>query len=72
MRTTITINDALFRSLKVRAAQTGESISSLVEEAVATQLLEDTHDLVLAKERLEEPALSFDSLVKEFKTEGLI
>ena len=72
MRTTITINDTLFKNLKVRAAQTGESISSLVEEAVTYQLLEDTSDIEVAQQRAAEPALKFDDLLKQFKTEGLI
>lgn len=72
MRTTITINDKIYRALKVRAAQTNESISALVEDAVKYQLLEDLEDLEDAKRRQNEPTASFDELVKEFKAEGLL
>jgi hypothetical protein len=72
MRTTITINDSLFKSLKMRAAESGESISSLVEEAITYQILEDVEDKEIVEKRLQEPKLSFDTLIKEFKAEGLL
>lgn len=72
MRTTITINDNLYKKLKLRAAETGQSLSSLVEEAVTYQLLEDMDDLEEVKKRASQPVLSFDKLLKEFKAEGLL
>jgi predicted DNA-binding protein len=72
MRTTITINDKLYKVLKVQAAQTGESLSSLVEDAIKYQLLEDAEDIAIAKSREKESTYSFDELVKEFKAEGLL
>lgn len=72
MRTTITINDTLFRSLKMRAAETDESISSLVEHAIAYQLLEDFEDIEDAAKRQAEPSYRFDDLVASLKAEGLL
>ncbi len=72
MRTTITINDKLFRALKIRAAETDETVSSIVEDAIKYQLLEDMEDIETAKKRQNEPTLSFDSLVAELKAEGLL
>jgi uncharacterized protein YjbK len=72
MRTTITINDKLFRALKMRAAETDETISQLVEDAVKYQVLEDFEDIEDAAKRENEPAHSFDDLVKQFKAEGLL
>lgn len=72
MRTTITINDKLFRALKLRAAETDESLSQLVEDALKYQLLEDLEDRDDAAKREHEPAYSFDELVKQFKSEGLL
>jgi hypothetical protein len=66
MRTTITLNDKVFRALKMRAAETDASISQLVEEAVKYQLLEDLEDIEDAQKRQNEPALSFDELLGEF------
>ena len=72
MRSTITINDKLFRALKIRAAETDETVSSIVEDAIKYQLLEDMEDIETAKKRQNEPTLSFDSLVAELKAEGLL
>jgi hypothetical protein len=72
MRTTITINDKLFRALKLRAAESNESISSIVEDAIKFQMLEDLEDIEIAKKRENEPTHSFDELVAEFKSEGLL
>ena len=72
MRTTITINDKLFRVLKMRAAETDESISQLVEDAVKYQILEDFEDIEDTAKRENEPTHSFDDLVKQFKAEGLL
>ena len=72
MRTTITINDKLFRALKMRAAETDESISQLVEDAVKYQVLEDFEDIEDAAKREHESTHSFDDLVKQLKAEGLL
>ena len=72
MRTTITINDKLFRTLKMRAAETDQSISALVEDAVKYQILEDFEDIEDAQKRVDEKEYSFDDLVKEYKAEGLL
>ena len=72
MRTTISINDKIYRALKLRAAESDESISSFVENAVKYQVLEDLEDLEDIKTREAEPTLVFDDLVKQFKAEGLL
>ncbi len=72
MRTTITINDKLFRSLKMRAVESDKSVSALVEDAVKYQVLEDFEDIEDAQKRDSEKEYSFDDLVKEYKAEGLL
>ncbi len=72
MRTTITLNDKLYRALKMRAAESDESISQLVEDAIKYQVLEDLEDIEDAMKRENEPTYSFDDLVKQFKAEGLL
>lgn len=72
MRTTITINDKLYRALKMRAADSDATISQLIENAVKYQVLEDLEDIEDAKKRKQEPSYSFDGLVAQFKAEGLL
>jgi len=68
----MTINDTLYRELKRRALESGETVSALVENAIKYQLLEDMEDIDDAKTRANEPTYSFDDLVREFKAEGLL
>ncbi len=72
MRTTITINDKIYRALKLRSADSDESISSFVENAVKYQVLEDLEDIGDANKREGGPTHSFDELVKQFRSEGLL
>lgn len=72
MRTTITINDKLLRTLKIRAADTNTSVSMLVEDAVKYQILEDFEDIEDAQKRADEQDYSFDDLVQQYKAEGLL
>ncbi len=72
MRTTITINDKLFRTLKIRAADSEVSVSKLVEDAIKFQILEDFEDIEDSLKRAKEPTYSFDALVQQLKSEGLL
>lgn len=72
MRTTITIDDKLFKNLKVYAASTGETLSSVVEDAIKNQLLEEADDIQEIQKRSNEPLAPFDKLVTEFKSTGLL
>lgn len=72
MRTTITLNDRIYKALKLRAAESGESISNMVEDAVKYQVLEDLEDIQTLKERENEPAIDFKTFVKELKADGLL
>jgi predicted RecB family endonuclease len=72
MRTTITINDKLYKTLKKQAIDSGVTVSVLVEDAVKYQLLEDLHDLKIMKERENEPVTNFDDFVEELKADGLL
>jgi len=72
MRTTITLNDKIYKALRIRAAECGESVSSIIEDAVKEQVLEDLEDLQIVKERENESAIDFHSFVKELKADGLL
>lgn len=72
MRTTITINDKMYKALKKQAIDSGVTVSVLVEDAVKYQLLEDLNDLKIIKERENEPSVDFNEFMKELKRDGLI
>ncbi|MEX0877865.1 MAG: ribbon-helix-helix domain-containing protein [Candidatus Spechtbacterales bacterium] len=72
MRTTIKINDKIYKAVKHQAAETGESISSIIEDAVKFQVLEDLADTEAIKKRESEPKTDFKQFVNELKEDGLI
>lgn len=72
MRTTITINDKLFYALKLRAVESNETMSKLVEDAIKYQVLEDLEDIEDAAKRDQEQAHSFDALAAQLHSEGLL
>jgi predicted CopG family antitoxin len=69
MRTTITINDKVYKALKLHAARGDETMSKIIEDAVKYKILEDLED---AQARSHESTHSFEDLVREFRAEGLL
>jgi hypothetical protein len=69
-RATVYFDDSLHRALRLKAAETDQSISDLVNTAVRNALLEDAEDLASFRERAREPALAFEDLVRDMKRRG--
>jgi hypothetical protein len=69
-RTTVYFDTKLHRSLRKKAAQSDQSISSVVNEAVRLTLVEDAEDLKAFRERAAEPNLEFGDVVKALKHRG--
>ena len=71
-RTTIYFDPAMHRVLKVRAIETEQSISGIVNEAVRREFIEDQEDLAAFAQRVKEPAVSYEVLLKKLKADGKI
>jgi hypothetical protein len=69
-RTTIYFEPPLHRALRMKAAETEQSVSDLVNAAVRESLLEDAEDLEAFEAREGEPTLSFENVLKELKRRG--
>jgi predicted transcriptional regulator len=65
IRSTIYFEPDLHRSLKREAAQTRQSLSRLVNDAVRQALQEDREDLEAFDERANEPLISYEELPKD-------
>ena len=66
-RSTVYFHPSIHMALKLKAAETGRSISDLVNEAVRRSLSEDAEDLAAFEERAEEPNLSFEQVVRSLR-----
>jgi predicted transcriptional regulator len=71
-RTTIYLDPDVRRVLKVRAVETEQSISGIINEAVRHELAEDQEDLAVFAQRVKEPAVSYEALLKKLKADGKI
>ncbi|MCD6136246.1 CopG family transcriptional regulator [Candidatus Bipolaricaulota bacterium] len=71
-RSTIYFEPEIHRALRMKAAHTGRSISSLVNEAVQHVLSEDQEDLSAFEERASEPTITYEDLLNDLKAHGKI
>ena len=69
-RSTIYFEPAIHHALRVKAANTNQSVSEVVNEAVRLALREDAEDLDAFEERAAEPTLSYEALLKDLKSHG--
>jgi plasmid stability protein len=69
-RSTIYLDSALHRALRIEAIHTHRSMSDLVNDAVRMTLREDQEDLAAFDERGEEPTLSYEELLKDLRAHG--
>lgn len=71
-RTTIYLDPDVHRVLKVKAVETEQSISGIVNEAIRRELTEDQEDLAAFAQRVKEPTVSYEALLKKLKVDGKI
>ena len=71
-RATVYFDPALHRALRLKAAETERSMSDLVNEAVQLSLAEDAEDLAAFEDRVNEPSLPYEDVVKDLKRRGKI
>jgi hypothetical protein len=69
-RATVYFDPTLHRVLRLKAAHTETSLSSLVNAAVRQALAEDASDLAAFKARAKEPSLDFETVVAGLRRRG--
>ncbi|MCG8607587.1 CopG family transcriptional regulator [bacterium] len=69
-RATVYLDADLHRALKIKSAQSEQTLSELVNAAVRQSLAEDHEDLAAFDERKDEPNLDFEEVLKELKAIG--
>ena len=71
-RSTIYLDPALHKALRLKSIETSKSVSELINDAVCDELKEDADDLADFRERENEPVLDFEDFVKVLKASGTI
>lgn len=70
VRTTITLDEDILKLLKLKAVETSESLSSLVNNIIIDAFREDSIDLKAFEERKNEGTLTFESFLKQLEANG--
>jgi len=71
-RATLYLDPDLHRALRLKAVETSQSMSKLVNNAIREALAEDAEDIATFEERAGEPLISYDEMVKRLKRDGRI
>ncbi len=66
-RSTVYFDPAIHKVLKLKALETGRSISDIVNEALRHELAQDKEDLDVFTQRAKEPTISYEALLKKLK-----
>ena len=69
-RTTIYLEEDLHRALRLKAAVTERSLSKLVNEMIREGLVEDAEDLQSFRDSVNEPVISYETLLQDLQTHG--
>ena len=69
-RATVYFDESIHKALRLKAAETDQSVSDLVNSAVRNTLAEDADDLAAFRQRLKEPTLAFEDFVRDLKRRG--
>ena len=71
-RATVYLDPDLHKALRLKAVETSQSVSELVNRAVREALAEDAEDIAAFEERAGEPLIAYDAMVKRLKRDGRI
>ena len=71
-RSTVYFDPDIHQALKMKAASTDSSLSEIVDEAVRLLMLADQEDLEAIADRVAEPVITCDALLKDLKRHGKI
>jgi hypothetical protein len=71
-RSTVYFDPSIHQALKLKAASSDCSLSELVDEAVRLLMNEDEEDLAAFANRVNEPKITYEALLKDLKEHGKI
>jgi hypothetical protein len=69
-RATVYFDPDIHQALKMKAAATHVSISELIDESARQLLAEDQEDLAEIQNRISEPVITYEALLKDLKKHG--
>ncbi len=70
MRATVYLDPELHKALRLKAVETSQSLSKLVNDAIKESLAEDAEDIAAFEDRAKERLTSYEAMVKRLKKDG--
>ena len=71
-RATVYFDPDLHRAVRLKAVNTNQSISDIVNDSIRATLSEDEADLAAIEERASEPTISYEEFLAKLKADGKI
>jgi len=71
-KATLYLDDILHQALRVKAAETRQSMSDLVNDALKASLSEDLEDIAEWKKRRNEKTYGYEEFLAQLKADGTI
>ena len=71
-RATVYLDPDLHKALRLKAVETDQSISKLVNDAIKESLAEDADDIAAFELRAGEGLVSYEAMIKRLKIDGRI
>ena len=71
-KATLYLDPKIHRALRIKAVETSQSMSRIVNDAVAASLAEDAADLAAFEERAGDPLVTYEQALEELKRDGKI
>lgn len=71
-KATIYLDEKIHKALRMKAAETRQSMSELVNDALGASLLEDLDDIEVWRERRNDARVGFEDFVKQLKEDGIL
>ncbi|MCF6270220.1 MAG: hypothetical protein L3J41_10940 [Melioribacteraceae bacterium] len=71
-RATIYFDPLIHKTLKMKSVEVSKSLSEIVNDLIRKEFLEDESDLNVFADRVSEPTVTYESMLKKFKLDGKI
>ncbi|WP_093883937.1 CopG family transcriptional regulator [Syntrophus gentianae] len=71
-RAIVYLDPELHKALRLKAVETSQSVSELVNKVVREALSEDAEDIEAFEERVGEPLISYDEMIKRLRRDARI
>lgn len=73
-KATLYLDEKMYKTVKLRALETNQSVSALMNEALQALLAEDQSDIASIRERQKskETPLTYETALKELQRDGVI